>query len=637
MGAAELHDDSSLTDESRTDSLAVAPEAVEVRRNGGLAAAVGAVASAVAIAWLARAVQSGAPADWALAVGIGALGCLWLASFLDARTPLLVADVHGVRLRLGRTWRGLPWSAVHHVEHLPRRGVLRDGRLVVVAHNPEKVLAELDRGGARQARLAERMYGAPFAVPLGLTTRVLGSDGDVPAALERVAMRATEVVVVDPTADSTADTVVEQGEPGTTDEPAAYDGPDGTPYDAIEAGEQEDDPEAPGRRVPDPRPFLAAGIARLSSLSRGRADDEESEEDSPEDVDAETDEVADGDTDENVDGDDVSVAAAEHDAGDAPDAVVASATPSPLREPAGARRSEVRRELPDPVEEEPVGRELRRPGTFSLVEETQSWGDRVRPIARQGDAVEPLVIDEFATEPAEDPVVGPEVAAARTRLGLTVDQLAERTRIRPHVIEAIEVDDFAPCGGDFYARGHLRTLARVLGVDAAPLLESYDERYARAPINPRHVFEAELATGVNGSIRGTRGGPNWSVLVALVMALVLAWSIARLATDSSPELPGSTPVLNGSGGPGGSAAPLAEPVDVVLSAPDGGAHVVVRDGAGEIVFKGNLAVGDTRELQASPPLRVQSTDGAVTVGVDGRPARAVGEPGEPGQGTFVAR
>jgi hypothetical protein len=621
MGAAELHDDRSITEESRTDSLAVAPEAVEVRRNGGLAAAVGAVASGIAIAYLARAVQTGATADWALAVGMGLLGCLWLASFLDARTPLLVADVHGVRLRLGRTWRGLPWSAVHHVEHRPRRGLLRDGRLVVVARNPEKVLSELDRGGARQARLAQRMYGAPFAVPLGLTTRVLGAEGDVSAALERVAMRSTEVVVVDAT-----DVEVGPADGEAVDQAAPQDGPDEAPYDAIEAGEkaeEADGPEAPGRRVPDPRPFLAAGIERLSTLSRGRRTDVTGEEDA-----ADT-------ADEPVTDD---VEQAEVDEADAEPQVVASDTPSPLREPTGARRSEVRRELPDPVAEEPEGRELRRPGSFSLVEETQAWGDRVRPIARQGDAVEPLVIDEFATQPAEDPVIGPEVAASRTRLGLTVDQLAERTRIRPHVIEAIEVDDFAPCGGDFYARGHLRTLARVLGMDVAPMLEAYDERYARAPISPRRVFEAERATGVNGSIRGTRGGPNWSVLVALVMALVLAWSIARLAMDTPPELQGSNPILNGSGGPeGGAAAPAADPVAVVLSASEGGAHVVVRDAAGEIVYKGNLAVGDTRELRASPPVRVQSTDGAVTVGIDDRPARAVGEAGSPGQGTFVAR
>ena len=149
----------------------------------------------------------------------------------------------------------------------------------------------------------------------------------------------------------------------------------------------------------------------------------------------------------------------------------------------------------------------------------------------------------------------------------------------------------------------------MLGIDVAPLLTSYDERYADAPINPRRVFEAELATGANGSIRSTRGGPNWSVLVAAVMALVLAWSIARLVMDTPPELRGATPVLNGSGGPGGAGtAPPADPVPVVLTAAAGGAHVVVRDGAGEVVFKGNLAVrpdprdrGLARRCGSSPP------------------------------------
>ena len=153
------------------------------------------------------------------------------------------------------------------------------------------------------------------------------------------------------------------------------------------------------------------------------------------------------------------------------------------------------------------------PAASNLVEETQVWGDRVRPIATAGNAVEPLLIDDFAVEPADDPVIGPELVAARTRLGLTVDQLAERTRIRPHVIESIEVDDFAPCGGDFYARGHLRTLARVLGVDVAPLLASYDERYADAPIDPRRVFEAELATGAtarSAAPAAARTGRCWS-------------------------------------------------------------------------------------------------------------------------------
>ena len=80
----------------------------------------------------------------------------------------------------------------------------------------------------------------------------------------------------------------------------------------------------------------------------------------------------------------------------------------------------------------------------------------------------------------------------------------------------------------------------------------------------------------------------------------------------------------------------ADAVPVVVSAATGGAKVVVRDGAGEVVFKGSLAVGQTRELDASPPVRVQSTDGAVTVSIAGGEARPVGEAGVAGQGTFVA-
>lgn len=610
MGAAELYDaDGTAEGTGSTESLSVAPDAVEVRRNGALAAAVGAVAAAIAIAYLARATQTGAALDWVLAVVLGLVSVGWLRAFVDARTPLLVADAQGVRIRLGRTWRGLPWSAVHHVEHSPRHGLLRDGRLVVVAHNEELVLDDLDSRGRRQAGLARRLYGAPLAVPLGLATRVLGGGDDLTAALDRVAARSTEVIVLDATAPDDAEAADALRATGTTDTPEAVE-PD------QEHADEEHDESA--HLVRDPRPFLATAIARLSALVPSRPERAEQPEDEVED------DLTDTDTDHDTDSDEA--------------VVVASATPSPLREAAGARRSEVRRDVVEETDEAPAGRELRRPGSVSLVEDTQLWGDRVRPISRQGEVVEPLVIDEFATLPAADPVVGPELAAARTRLGLSVDQLADRTRIRPHVIESIEVDDFAPCGGDFYARGHLRTLARVLGIDVAPLLTSYDERYAHAPINPRRVFEAELATGANGSIRSTRGGPNWSVLVAVVMALVLCWSIARLVMDTPTELRNATPVLNGSGGPGGAgAAPTADPVPVVVTAATGGAHVVVRDGAGEIVFKGNLAVGDTRELDAAPPVRVQSTDGAVTVALDGKDARPVGEAGVAGQGTFVAR
>ena len=78
---------------------------------------------------------------------------------------------------------------------------------------------------------------------------------------------------------------------------------------------------------------------------------------------------------------------------------------------------------------------------------------------------------------------------------------------------------------------------------------------------------------------------------------------------------------------------MREAVDLT---PNFEGRIVVRDASGEQIFKGNLAVGESRELKASPPVRVDSTDGAVTVALDGGEARTVGEAGVASQGTFVA-
>ncbi len=609
------HHGDERADEAAPTPLSVAPDVVEVRRNGALAGVLGVVAAGVAIAYLSRASATGATLDMLLTLVMALIAGYWLTMFADARTPLLVADAQGVRIRLGRSWRGLPWSAVHHVEHTPRPAWWRDGRVVVVPHNTEKLLAELDAGAARQARIATRLHGGPFALPLGLSTRVVGETDDLGASLATFAA-ASPVVVVQPEPASAA--TVE----ATADEVA----------DVPAADEAHDTPQP---RLRDPRPLLASGITRIAAVI-GRRDEQVTDEA----AEVEPSEAAEApETAEELPGEPTRP----WSAAELRDAVAAPVAPG--RDVRHGVRSE---QLLDSVArssegaDEPQGRELREPGRVTLVAESRHHAELdqtavrgVTPISRAGDPVEPLVVAPEAAEPAEDPVIGPEIAAARTRLGLSVDSVAERTRIRPHVIEAIEVDDFTACGGDFYARGHLRTLARILGIAAEPLVATFDERYAGAPINPRRVFEAELATTTGGSIRGTRGGPNWSVLVAVVMAVVLAWSVASLVMDSRQD--GPVEQVTGSGGPHANTQVAGDPVPVTVTAAKGGARVVVRDGNGDVVWQGNLAIGETHSVKAVPPVRVQSTDGATTVKVAGKDRGAIGEAGVAAQGTYVAR
>ena len=70
--------------------------------------------------------------------------------------------------------------------------------------------------------------------------------------------------------------------------------------------------------------------------------------------------------------------------------------------------------------------------------------------------------------------VGEVLADARHRAGLSVTQVSHQTRISERIITGIEDDDYSACGGDFYARGHIRAIAAAVGADPGPLIERYD-------------------------------------------------------------------------------------------------------------------------------------------------------------------
>ncbi len=220
------------------------------------------------------------------------------------------------------------------------------------------------------------------------------------------------------------------------------------------------------------------------------------------------------------------------------------------------------------------------------------------PAQRAGDG--PVVVarvDDYEPDeprPADNAVIGPLIAAARHRARLSIDTLSERTRIRPHVLECIEVDDFAACGGDFYARGHLRTLARIFGLDAQQLLDLYDDHYATAEIEARQVFEAELATGIGGGVRAIRTGPRWSLLAACVLALATVWGGARVFNDTPQELVSPAPGVVDSAGLASGAednTPKMTLAPLEVSASGASPQVVVRDRDGRILWAGKLADG----------------------------------------------
>jgi len=155
--------------------------------------------------------------------------------------------------------------------------------------------------------------------------------------------------------------------------------------------------------------------------------------------------------------------------------------------------------------------------------------------------------------------VGDALAQARSQAGLSIAQVSQLTRIRETIIRGIERGDFSACGGDFYARGHIRSIARVVGLDPEELVREYDAVHgAPHAITAADVFEPSTPIKLKERRRA-----NWSVVLIVVLALVLGYGVFRLVSHGSP----SRPVAAAGAHPTASNSPTAKPSPTAAAHP----------------------------------------------------------------------
>src|SRR5437763_7607125 len=106
--------------------------------------------------------------------------------------------------------------------------------------------------------------------------------------------------------------------------------------------------------------------------------------------------------------------------------------------------------------------------------------------------------------------IGESLAEARRQAGLTIGHVSRETRIRESIIRGIEQNDFSACGGDFYSRGHVRSIAAAVGTDPAPLIREYDAEHGPVGggISAADVFEPATPIRIR-----ERRSPSLSMIV----------------------------------------------------------------------------------------------------------------------------
>jgi cytoskeletal protein RodZ len=161
--------------------------------------------------------------------------------------------------------------------------------------------------------------------------------------------------------------------------------------------------------------------------------------------------------------------------------------------------------------------------------------------------------------------IGESLAEARRQAGLSVTQVSQQTRIRESIIRDIEQDDFSQCGGDFYARGHVRGIAGAVGIDPVPLIRAYDTEHGPpGTIRAADVFEPSRPV----KMRERRRSPSLSMIVGVVLLAIIGFGVYRLVSGNGPGRPAAAPAHPATASVKASARPTPSPAptsdDVVI-------------------------------------------------------------------------
>lgn len=103
---------------------------------------------------------------------------------------------------------------------------------------------------------------------------------------------------------------------------------------------------------------------------------------------------------------------------------------------------------------------------------------------------------------------GDQLRGARETLGLSVADVAARTKIRGEYLNALEEGDMGRLPERTIVRSYLQRYARELGLDSTPLMADFDRLMPQSP---------EIAQAMRGQLRARRGP---SLPVGLIAALL---------------------------------------------------------------------------------------------------------------------
>ena len=235
--------------------------------------------------------------------------------------------------------------------------------------------------------------------------------------------------------------------------------------------------------------------------------------------------------------------------------------------------------------------------------------------------------------------LGSMITKARKDAGLSIDDLSAATNIRGTLLRQMEADNFSQCGGETYARGHLRNIAIKLNVEPQIFLTAFEDEQM-------HVDRTMQALLVeNNVMREPKEARkvSWKVLVTISIASLFVAGLAQIivSNDSAPDIPvaveeTATPTASAEATTAAEVVPTEEPtvstgqgVEVIINAVRAKSWLFVSDSSGRVLFSGQIPQGVTKTFSSDAQLNLKiGNAGGVDVSVNGKKIDSLGADGQ---------
>jgi cytoskeletal protein RodZ len=233
--------------------------------------------------------------------------------------------------------------------------------------------------------------------------------------------------------------------------------------------------------------------------------------------------------------------------------------------------------------------------------------------------------------------LGSMITQARKSAGLSIDDLSASTNIRSSLLREMESDSFHNCGGETYARGHIRNIATKLGVDPLIFIAAFEEEQMRVDRSIKDLLVENSVMRLPEQARKI----SWKVLATISVASLFVVGLAQIIISNTASVDIPAPIASTSESPTPSpeeteSTPTEQAtvstgngVELIISAERAKSWLFVSDATGRTLFSGQISRGTTKTFSTDVSLNVKiGNAGGVDLTVNGKKVDSIGADGE---------